>query len=241
METPFVHAAGLLRTIGLFLSGVCHQLPEHTVSVAGVQMPLCARCTGTYWGAILALLSYRLRGRSRAGQLPPAPVLVLLALFVIFWGVDGANSYYQFLTGRCLLYAPNNPLRLASGLLNGLALSAVVFPLYNSALWKTSARQRPISGLRELDVTITGIVLLTVGLHSDWTLLASVVPLVDALSVLLLLGMVNCVIVVLVLGWEKRAEHWPEAVVPFALGLVLAVAEALAIAWVRALIWRAVL
>ena len=51
MESPFIHFSGLLRAVGLFLSGVCHQLPEHTLTTAAGQMPLCARCTGTYWGA----------------------------------------------------------------------------------------------------------------------------------------------------------------------------------------------
>ena len=43
---------------------VCHQRPERSFHVAGVQLPVCARCTGLYVsgaaGALAALA--RLRG-----------------------------------------------------------------------------------------------------------------------------------------------------------------------------------
>jgi uncharacterized membrane protein len=57
-------AAAALHTPFLF---VCHRLPERTLSVAGIPMPLCSRCAGIWLGI------------SVAGALawPPLPLRVL--------------------------------------------------------------------------------------------------------------------------------------------------------------------
>ena len=119
MESPFLHLSGLLRAIGLFLSGVCHQLPEHTLAAAAGQMPLCARCTGTYWGAALGFLFLWRQRSPRAARLPRAEVMLFLTGLSFLWLIDGANSYLNFLTGDVWLYQPNNALRLATGLGSG--------------------------------------------------------------------------------------------------------------------------
>ncbi len=239
MESPFVQTAGLLRLVGLFLSGICHQLPEHTLFIAGTQMPFCARCTGTYLGASLALGNFWLRGRSRAGRLPPSSVLAALAAFVAVWVVDGINSYWHFLSGNALLYMPGNGLRLASGLGQGLALSALVFPLFNATLWQSSDSGRPIASLRELGGILLQLAALAVVLQAGAGVLFYPLLLADVLSVLLLLGMVNTMIVVLLLRRENRAESWRQAMLPLGLGLVLAIAEVSGIALLRALLWNA--
>ncbi|MBC7262568.1 MAG: DUF2085 domain-containing protein, partial [Chloroflexi bacterium] len=115
-----------MKYIGLFLSGVCHQFPEHSFFIAGVQMPLCARCTGTYLGALLGLCASWWRGRSRASRFPPRNILILLMLFFGFWAADGLNSYYYFFIGKPALYTPNNSLRLVAGMISGLSLSLLV-------------------------------------------------------------------------------------------------------------------
>jgi hypothetical protein len=34
---------------------ICHQIPERSFFMDGQQLPLCARCTGTFLGAMLGL------------------------------------------------------------------------------------------------------------------------------------------------------------------------------------------
>jgi uncharacterized membrane protein len=241
MESPFVQAAGLLRVVGLFLSGVCHQLPEHTLFLAGVPMPFCARCTGTYLGALLALANICLKGRSRASRLPPLRVLAVLGSFVAFWAIDGLNSYWHFLSGNALLYMPSNGLRLATGLGHGLALSIVVFPLFNATLWQSSDSRRSVASLRELSGIVLQLIVLAILLQTGAGVLLYPLLLADVCSVLLMLGMVNTMIVILLLRRENRAQSWRQATLPLGLGLVLAIGEVSGIALLRAVLWNVLL
>ena len=54
-------------------SRVCHQLPERSFHTAGVQWPVCARCTGLYlsapFGAIAAAAAARRRRLMPRGQM----------------------------------------------------------------------------------------------------------------------------------------------------------------------------
>ncbi len=52
-----------------FASGVCHQRPERSFSLAGTQLPVCARCVGLYLsGAIAAAAAWL--GSGGAGLSP---------------------------------------------------------------------------------------------------------------------------------------------------------------------------
>jgi uncharacterized membrane protein len=225
VESPFLEAQGLLRYIGLFLSGVCHQFPEHSLSIRGVQLPLCARCTGTYLGALAGLVSFWWAGRTRASLLPPIRVLVVLLLFCAFWATDGLNSYLNYVTGRLFLYTPSQVLRLAAGLLNGLSLSVLVFPMFNFALWKEPARQHVIRDWGELAGILVQIVVLggLVQASIQWLLYPLV--LLELLGVLVMLTLVNTVIVLILLRRENVAEHWGQMLPTLSLALFLSVAE----------------
>jgi uncharacterized membrane protein len=239
LQSPFAQASGLWKYIGLFLSGVCHQFPEHSLLVGGVQMPLCARCSGMFLGASLSVALFWLRGRSRASLLPPLRVLVLLGAFAAAWAVDGTNSYLHFLTGRAILYPPSNVLRLSTGMLQGLALATVVWPMFNSLLWQAPAQQAVIRGWRELAAILLamlglGLLLWTAG---RWMLYP--IGLALLLGVLGLLALVNSMIVVILLRWENRAQRWRQALWPLALGLVLALGEVGGIAVLRSVVGAA--
>ena len=45
----------LLGKINLVGFAICHQIPERSFVLGGHQLPLCARCTGTFLGAVLGL------------------------------------------------------------------------------------------------------------------------------------------------------------------------------------------
>lgn len=233
MESPFWQAEGWLRWLGLFLSGVCHQFPEHSLFVADVHLPLCARCTGTYLGALLGMVSLFCRGRARAGRLPSVSVLLVLGAFLALWVVDGMNSYAQFASGRIWLYRPSNLLRLATGTLNGLALSLLVVPLFNTALWHRPDEQRVITDWTELAGLLSLAIGLVVGLQFATQALLYPLLFLQVLSVIAMLSVVNGIIVILALRRENQAECWREAILPLALGLLLSVCEVGSLALMR--------
>ena len=81
-------------------SWVCHQLPERSPHLFGVQLPLCWRCTGILFGA-LALFFWVLAKK----KLPPLLLCLLLSLLLpldVFYNVithgDGDNTR-RFITG----------------------------------------------------------------------------------------------------------------------------------------------
>jgi uncharacterized membrane protein len=47
------------------LGEICHQLPARCLTVAGVVMPACARCSGIYLGVLLAAAFYAVPGKRR--------------------------------------------------------------------------------------------------------------------------------------------------------------------------------
>lgn len=233
MESPFLQTSGLLRYVGLLLSGVCHQFPEHSFFIAGVQMPLCARCIGMYLGALLGLCASWWRGRSRASQFPPRKVLVLQALFFGFWAADGLNSYWYFLSGKAPLYTPSNFLRLTTGMLSGLSLSLLVLPMFNATLWRNPDTQRIVNTVGEFGLILLPAMILEGLLQANIPALYYPFLIVSVLSVLLMLTIVNTTILVLLFHRENSIGSWREAWLPLSLGLVLSIAEMSGLALLR--------
>lgn len=225
--TVFLEATpgGVLRKTDMVGYAVCHQIESHSFSLAGRQLPLCARCTGTFLGALLGLLgqAFLLR-RRRAAAFPSSPILVILLLFTLSWIVDGTNSYLA-LVGGANIYEPSNTLRLITGSLNGLTMSAFVYPIFNVSLWRCPVDEPALQGPRDLGVLIlmAGISVLLVLSGSDFLLYP--VALLSAAGVLALLTSVNSVIATIVLRRENSAKTWWQALVPVAIGLTLSLMQ----------------
>ena len=195
-------------------------------------MPLCARCLGTELGALVGLCNFWL-SRPRASRLPPLRILLLVLLFFALWAVDSVNSYVHFATGRALLYAPSNILRLATGLLNGLSLSVLVFPMFNFALWTAPEDERVVGSSRELAGLLLQLVALGVVLLAGIDVLLYPLVLLNLLSVLLMLTLVNSMIAIIVLRRENLASGWRQALFPLTIGFFLSIGEAGTMATLR--------
>ena len=77
-------------------SAVCHQMAERSFIFDGMQMPLCARCTGIYTGAFFAFCFFFLKKRMECGKPFSTKEAVLTALAIVPVGVDGVCSYLGF-------------------------------------------------------------------------------------------------------------------------------------------------
>src|SRR5512140_2838258 len=90
--------AGLLGKADAIGYAVCHRIDARSFHLGDRQLPLCARCSGMYLGAVLGLVYQSALGRRRGG-LPSWRVLAVLGLFVVAFGVDGINSYLHLFPG----------------------------------------------------------------------------------------------------------------------------------------------
>jgi uncharacterized membrane protein len=167
---------------------ICHQIPERTFSLPGGRpLPLCARCTGTYLGAILGLTAMLLLRRQRASRMAPISVLFALILFVGFWAFDGLNSYMTFFPRGPHLYEPQNWLRLTTGMLNGLALIIFVVPVYNFTLWRDPTEERVIKSIWELVALLPVVAVLVLVIQAEVWFLLYPLAILSSLGVLMML------------------------------------------------------
>lgn len=223
----------LLAPLDLIGYAVCHRIPARTFFVDGNQLPVCARDTGMFSTALISLAAFAYFLRTRASRFPARPYAAALALCFVAWAFDGVNSYFLLATGRELLYAPQNWLRLATGAAMGAALSAYVAALFNQATWAQPADAHTIGswrGVAGLGAIALGVIA-TVLWRPDF--LYGPIAVISALGVVSLLTIVNGLLVLIALRRHGRVERWSELALPLAAGLALTMVEIAAIVALR--------
>lgn len=218
----FLTPPGLLSKTDWVSAAVCHRIPSHSFFFAGRPLPLCARCTGTFLGALTALFGQAVFLRRRGTSFPPPAIIVLLVGFIGIMGIDGLNSYVNLMRGAPLFYEPRNELRLITGALNGLALGALLWPMVHFTLWRNPLPEPVIRNGKDLGILLlmeAGVVALVL---SGWPALLYPLALASALGVLTLLTLTMTIIVVITVGRENRYERWRDALTPLLVGLTLA-------------------
>lgn len=215
---------GLLDKADRAAYAVCHRIADHSISIGGRQLPLCARCSGTYLGAVAGLAVLALRGKGRAGRFPPRSYLLLLGVFMLAWAADGTNSFLALL-GLPHLYAPSNRLRLLTGALEGIALAAVLLPALNVAFWRRPGDGRSITGVQDLLWLLfaAGAVFGVIATGWDWLLYP--LGLLSGAAIPLLLGALNTMFYLAFGRRDGTATRAGQLVSPFLVGLALALGE----------------
>ncbi|BCX02796.1 MAG: hypothetical protein KatS3mg053_0734 [Candidatus Roseilinea sp.] len=212
-----------LRPLDLIGNAVCHRIAERSFFVAGRQLPVCARDTGMFSAALLGVISFTLTLRGRAAAFPPRPYAYAFATFFIAWAFDGFNSYWLLATGRTLFYQPHNGLRLVTGALMGISISAYVTALANQTIWRVPDPTPVVHSWRDVLrlVAIAATVVIVVLARPDF--LFGPIALTSGLGVLTLLTLVNGLIVLIAMRRHGRVERWrqlgPAMVAGFALTL----------------------
>jgi uncharacterized membrane protein len=220
MYTP----GGLLGKADAVGYAVCHRIDLRSFHLGERSMPLCARCTGMYLGAVAAFLYYAIR-RPRAGLYPDKRAFILLGLIALFWALDGLNSYLSLFPGKMNLYPPHNIVRLATGMLLGVALSSVVYPTFNQVAWKQWKVERALRSPAEL-LLIIGIASIPVGLVlTQNPLLLYPLALISTAGVVLMLTLVYTTMLLALFRLENRLRERKEMVLPFIGGMTLAILQ----------------
>jgi uncharacterized membrane protein len=218
--------SGLLGKTRMIGYAVCHQIASHSLKVGGHQLPLCARCTGTFAGAVMGLVGQTaVLRRSRAGSFPPPRVLVALVLFFVLLGIDGLNSYLTFFEGLPHAYEPSNWLRLTTGTLYGLAMSMILFPAVSFTLLRDPGSEPAVRTIRELGVLVSLGALLIGAVLTGWAPLLYPLALIGALGVVALLTSVNTVLIVMLARRENTIAGWRESAPALLAGFALSIIQ----------------
>jgi len=213
---------GLLGTADMIAYAVCHRIESHSLTINGRQLPLCARCTGTFTGALVGLLGQAVvLRRGKAARFPPPAIFALILVFIATMAADGLNSYLSMIPNAPYLYEPRNWLRLLTGSLNGLAMSSLLYPIFNATLWLAPVEQRTIRSIRDLGILVA-LEFGTMGLIlTGWAPILYPAALLSTAGVLTLLSAINTMIFVMIIQRENVVETWGQAVVPTLAGLTV--------------------
>jgi uncharacterized membrane protein len=214
--------SGLLGKADAVGYAVCHRIPTRSFFLGDRPIPLCARCSGMYLGALLGLL-YQARLGKRAGM-PSLKMYGAFALFLLAFTVDGVNSYLHFFPQAPALYEPQNLLRLLTGTGIGLGIAAVLLPTFNQSVWANTISSPALSSWRQLAelILLSGILVLLI--LSENPLALYPLAILSSLTVLLVLTLVYTVVWTMVLKQENRfrtlREMWPLLLAGFTTALL---------------------
>lgn len=215
---------GLLGKADSVGYAVCHRIDLRSFHIGDTQLPLCARCSGMYLGAMLGLIFQMIIGRRRIGM-PSWQILVLTSVFVLLFIVDGMNSFFSLISERPGLYQPNNSLRLFTGTGMGLAISVVLFPAFNATIWRRVDHRSAFLNLRSF------LILVLIGIGFDILILFEKpvilypLALISAAGVLVLLTLVYCMVFTMAFKVENGFTNIRELVIALLGGLTLALVQ----------------
>jgi uncharacterized membrane protein len=250
-----VLSAAVLVFIGWFLStppglfgkadaigyAVCHRIPERSFHIGTYQLPLCARCSGMYLGALTGLVFQSILGWKR-GKSPGWSIIALLAVFVVAFGVDGANSYLYllkqirpgFLPQIPNIYIPNNSLRLLTGSGMGLGIAALLFPAFNQSIWTDyDEKQSALPGWKAFGLLLAIQISLDLLVLTGSPIILYPLAILGVLGVWLLLTMLYTIVWVMIMGQENKFSKLRQVWLPLLAGFTIALIQTAAIDMLR--------
>jgi uncharacterized membrane protein len=188
---------------------VCHRIDLRSFHLGDRPLPLCARCTGMYLGALVGLGYQRLLGSRRTG-VPPRSVIIVLVFLGGSFALDGLNSLFSLILNRGLLYEPNNTLRLFTGTGMGLLIAAALFPAFNQTVWREYRPEPSLSGIPSFLglIGIAGIIDLLVLTENPVILFP--LALASASGVVIVLTILYTMVSTIILRKENKFDRWSQ-------------------------------
>ena len=231
---------GLLGKADAIGYAVCHRIDARSFHIGSRQLPLCARCSGMYLGAVIGLAYQMVFARKRSGT-PHWSVIIPLVLFVLAFGIDGSNSYLYLiketypdaLARLPNLYVPNNTLRLLTGSGMGLGIAAMLFPAFNQTMWKDADDRRVFPDLKSFAPLFGLTLLLDLLVLTENPVVLYPVAFISVGGVLILLMMVYSMIWVMLMRQENEFTRFSQLWLALAAGFTIAMLQIAAIDLLR--------
>jgi len=223
----FITPPGLLGKADGIGYAICHRIDVRSFHIGERQLPLCARCTGEFNAAAIALIFLGFVSRKRSSMAPKG-ILAVLGIFFLAFAIDGSNSYLYllkqsydgFLPQIPNIYIPNNTLRLLTGSGMGIAMASVLYPVINQTLWREED-ERPALTWKKFGVLLGIILLVDLGILSEQPIVLYPIAFLSVLGVLALLTMVFSIVWVIIMRQENIFETLKQLWLPVTAGLTL--------------------
>jgi uncharacterized membrane protein len=198
---------------------VCHRIASHSFTVNGKPLPLCARCSGMYLGALWGIIYQFINGKRRGGF--SRNTLIILCSMAVFFVVDGINSFLALILKHAPIYEPQNWLRLVTGLIVGLLISAVLYPIYIQTVWQTWKSESVLNDRKVIVGLLIGSILILAAMLSGLAVLLYPLAILSGLSVLVVLNLVYSILLLMLFKHENRYNQFKELIPVLVFGLVL--------------------
>jgi uncharacterized membrane protein len=210
---------GLLGKADAVGYAVCHRIPERSFLIGDRQMPMCARCTGLFLGAMLGLLSQLAQGRK--GKMPPIPAAILFGIFALAWVMDGINSFTMLMPKLPSLYQTQNWTRLVTGTGMGLAISAILLPAFFQTMFKEWGAASGFGKWYKFLAVLTMAAILDTLVLLEISWLNYIFGLISAASVFVLLTLIYCMVLVMLFKKENTFDNLKQLVIPLIGGFII--------------------
>jgi uncharacterized membrane protein len=220
MNTP----AGLLGKADAVGYAVYHRIDLRSFHLGDRQIPLCARCSGMYLGAMLGLAYQLLIGRRRTG-IPSWKIILPTSLFVFAFIFDGGNSFLNLFPGAPQVYQPSNTLRLMTGTGMGLAIAIVLYPAFNSSVWRLIDRRPALTSFYSFAILVIIALALDILILFEKPFILYPLSLISAAGVIVILTMVYTMLLMILFKVENRYNHFRPMIYAILGGLTVALLQ----------------
>ena len=121
---PHVSAIAAALIAGVYAVGslVCHQLPERSYHLWTAQMPVCARCAGIYFGAVLGAVASAIRTPQAVRHSRVNPVWRPRLALAVAVAPTIVTLAYEWTTGD----VPSHAIRAAAGVPIGVVVAWLI-------------------------------------------------------------------------------------------------------------------
>jgi uncharacterized membrane protein len=217
---------GLLGKADAIGFAVCHRMDARSFHLQDRQIPVCARCTGQYLGAVLGIIYLSIFRPRRSGR-PNWTVLGILIILMVSYVVDGINSYMHLFSGlsRFYLYNPNNMLRLFTGTGLGLGISVMLYPAFNDTVFKKRDPRPVVEGFVDISVLLSFAIGIDILVLTEHPLLLYPLALISAGGVMLILTIVYSMVIIMILKLENHFDNLSEMVYALLAGFMVALIQ----------------
>lgn len=220
---------GKLQGLGF---AVCHQSPTHSFHFHDHSMPLCARCTGMYLGALITMLMQIRRRNERLNAFPKPFFLVAFGLFLAGFAVDGFNSL--FAKGFDIhLYDTQNWMRLITGLGVGWGMGALIGPAIHQSVWVKSTNAAFFSKPVQLLWLVLFSAVPAAGMLLQIDIITAITAVLTAVTVPFFLSLLHMLLIIMATFKENTFESWRQLLPYWLAGVVVAFLQIYVFSWVR--------